>query len=93
MTLTVGAVPPMAVGQVVVLPVTITGPSPVHAVDIDLLSDGQPAWYYVLGEARGTVLYRVGPFKGRGRSELVVWAHDEMGCEVRNGTRLYVTVQ
>jgi hypothetical protein len=94
MTLTVAdPLPPMVLGQYANVGVTITGPSPVHAVLIDLLSDGQPAWYYTPFDARSTVNYSVGPFKRKGRSELVARAVDEMGCEISNGVRLYVTVQ
>lgn len=93
MTLTVDPLPGLTVGQLATVGVTVTGPSPVHSVVLDLVSDGQPAWYYVLGDARGSQHYTVGPFKKRGRSEFTARAVDEMGCEIANGVRLFVTVQ
>jgi hypothetical protein len=79
-------------GQVQMV-VTLTGASPIHMVSIDLVSDGQPPWLYVIWDARGTQIYTVGPFKKKGRSELVIHALDSMGCEISNGTRIYSTVQ
>lgn len=93
MTLTIATLPPMAVGQSVLVGVTVTGASPVHSVILDFPADGQPAWYYELFDGRGAMSYTVGPLKKKGRLEFTARAVDEMGCEVANGTRTWVTVQ
>ena len=94
MTLTVAdPLPAFIVGQSADLLVTITGGSPVHSVVIDLLADGQPAWYFVPFDGRVPQRYHIGPFKRKGRTELVVTASDEMGCSIANGLRLFLTVQ
>ena len=81
------------VGQYVAVPVTISGPSPVHAVMLDLIGDGQPAWYFTQADARATTPFLLGPMKKKGRFELTAHAVDEMGCEISNGVRVWVTIQ
>jgi hypothetical protein len=93
MTLTVGALPQMQVGKYATVPVAVGGPSPVHAVSLDFVGDGQPAWYFVPFDARQASAYVVGPLKRQGRFEFTAHASDEMGCEVSNGVRVFVTIQ
>jgi hypothetical protein len=93
--MTVTWTPPMtvALGQTAMIPITLTGPSPIHSVVISTVGDGQPEWYYTLWDARTPTTYAVGPFKKRGRFELTARAIDELGCEVGNGIRSFVVVQ
>lgn len=93
MTLTIGELPPMTVGAYAAVPITITGPSPVHAVAVDFPADGQPAWYFVPFDGRATIAYTIGPLKKKGRVELTARAVDEMGCEIANGVRVWAMVQ
>jgi hypothetical protein len=93
MTLIVNPLPTMRMGQYASVEATITGPSPVHYVAIDMLGDGEPAWYFTMFDARFTAPYVLGPMKKRGRFEMTVRAVDEMGCEISNGVRMWAVIQ
>jgi hypothetical protein len=81
-----------AVGQYGLLTLNVSGANPVHAATVDFPNDGQPAWYYVVADARPSLQYWVGPFKKAGRFQLIVNARDERGCEVTNVPGQYVTI-
>ena len=81
-----------ALGQYALVTIAVTGANPVHAVSVDFPNDGQPAWYFVVTDARPSAPYRVGPLKTAGRFALVVNARDERGCEIAHVPGLYITV-
>lgn len=93
MTLALATPATMTFGQYGFATVTVTGPSPTHAVMIDFIGDGQPAWYFTQADARATIAYPLGPMRRRGRFELTAKATDAMGCEITNGVRTWVTIQ
>jgi len=93
MTLAVGALPAMQMGKYVMIGVDVTGPSPVHAVMLDFIGDGQPAFYFVPFDARQSTSYLIGPLKRKGRFEFTAHVSDEMGCEISNGVRVWATIQ
>jgi hypothetical protein len=67
------------------------GRAPVRAVTVDLDGDGQPAWYYLMGDARGTLAYTLGPLGAKtGRFQMSVSVVDERGCEAMLGAPLPV---
>jgi hypothetical protein len=73
------------------LPITIAAGAPVHAVTIDFIGDGQPAFYFVPSEGRGTITYPITPVRS-GRYEVTIAVVDERGCEGTYGTRTFVTI-
>lgn len=92
MTLTVAWPSAWRVGAMSLLAVVVTGANPVSALVVDLIGDGQPAWYYVVPDARAGVEVAVGPMKRAGTYEITLLATDTRGCQVTLTPRTFITV-
>lgn len=80
------------VGAWATVALVIQGPSPVTFVQIDLVGDGYPGWYFSMGDARGAYEFPVGPIRRRGTYQVVVEAIDAQGCSGSIGVGPYVTI-
>lgn len=85
LTIAVGPLPTLRVGERAVMTLTLTAPRPVRVVTIDLLTDGQPAWYFVstVADLRTERAYTIGPFVAPASSFLTIEATDEQGCRAQ----------
>lgn len=72
--------------------VDITSLKPVHSVSIALTGSGGPAFYFTGVDLRGPQTYTIGPLPRAGRFFMTIYAADEAGCSVSQGT-LYLTVR
>jgi hypothetical protein len=72
--------------------VTITSLKPVHSVSIALMGSGGPAFYFTGVDLRGAQTYTIGPLVRAGRFLMNIYAADEAGCSVSQGS-LYITVR
>jgi hypothetical protein len=81
LSIVIESIPALVAGKPSTLTLGISAPDPVHIVTIDLVTDGQPAWYYVSPntDLRGSHQYTFWPV--RAMSSLVTLeATDERGC-------------
>lgn len=85
--------PTFTVGTGAIVTFTVTAPSPVQTVTVDLIGDNQPAWTYTLRPpATGTVPVFLGPFLRAGRYRVEALILDGQGCQAALPFGHYVTV-
>jgi hypothetical protein len=81
-----------AVGRYIPLSLTINSLRPVHAVAIQLMGSGQPAYYFTGSDMRGAQSFTMGPLPRAGRYLVNITAADEAGCSTSQATQ-YLTVR
>lgn len=74
--------PTFAAGSGTVVTFTVTAPSPVQTLSVDLIGDNAPAWTYPLRPpTTGPVAVFLGPFLRAGRYRLEATILDGQGCQ------------
>jgi hypothetical protein len=90
----VQTIPPLSVNRntYLLVDLTITSVKPVHAVSIQLVGSGLPAFYFTGYDLRGASSFAIGPLTRAGRFLMNLTVTDEWNCSATQAT-YYLTVR